>query len=62
MLVIGHRGCGKNNAISSQGEAVATRRPSIRENTIASFNEAARNGVDFVEFDVQVKLPTYFLV
>ncbi|CAM6032434.1 unnamed protein product [Sphagnum compactum] len=54
VLVIGHRGCGKNNATSSQGEAVATRRPSIRENTIASFNEAARNGVDFVEFDVQV--------
>lgn len=27
----------------------------IRENTITSFNEAAKLDIDFIEFDVQVK-------
>jgi glycerophosphodiester phosphodiesterase len=52
LVVVGHRGCGKNKSLS-QGEAIDSR-PSIRENTIASFNQAARNGADYVEFDVQV--------
>lgn len=52
MVVIGHRGCGKNR-ISAPDEISASR-PSIMENTITSFNTAAANGADFVEFDVQV--------
>jgi hypothetical protein len=52
LVVVGHRGCGKNKSLS-KGEAIDSR-PSIRENTIASFNQAARNGADYVEFDVQV--------
>ncbi|CAM6022585.1 unnamed protein product [Sphagnum balticum] len=52
LVVVGHRGCGKNKSLS-QGEPIDSR-PSIRENTIASFNQAARNGADYVEFDVQV--------
>eukprot|EP00249_Psilotum_nudum_P004249 c17792_g1_i1 orf=555-1688(-) len=51
-LVLGHRGCGKNKTWSS--EAAPDQRPSIKENTIISFNTAANTGVDFVEFDVQV--------
>lgn len=52
LVVVGHRGCGKNKALAP-GEAPDSR-PSISENTITSFNLAARNGADFVEFDVQV--------
>lgn len=52
LVVVGHRGCGKNKTLAI-GEAPDPR-PSIRENTIASFNVAANNGADFVEFDVQV--------
>jgi glycerophosphoryl diester phosphodiesterase len=52
LVVVGHRGCGKNKSLN-KGEAIDSR-PSIRENTIASFNQAARNGADYVEFDVQV--------
>jgi glycerophosphodiester phosphodiesterase len=51
-LVVGHRGCGKNKVLP-EGMAPEAR-PSIRENTITSFNLAARNGAQFVEFDVQV--------
>lgn len=49
-VVVGHRGCGMNR-YSPFGR---TDMLSIRENTITSFNMAARNGVQFVEFDVQV--------
>jgi glycerophosphodiester phosphodiesterase len=52
VVVIGHRGCGKNKTLS-QGE-IPEARPSIRENTICSFNTASKYGADFVEFDVQV--------
>ncbi|KAL2630201.1 hypothetical protein R1flu_014887 [Riccia fluitans] len=52
LVVIGHRGSGKNNALSI-GDTPGTRL-SIRENTIKSFNLAASNGADYVEFDVQV--------
>eukprot|EP00250_Pteridium_aquilinum_P005383 c15487_g1_i1 orf=88-1347(+) len=52
LSIIGHRGVGKNiSTISILGGEM---RPSIMENTIVSFNTAARNGADFVEFDVQV--------
>lgn len=52
LLVVGHRGSGKNKVLP---EGVAPEaRHSIRENTITSFNLAARNGAQFVEFDVQV--------
>ncbi|KAK1318395.1 hypothetical protein QJS10_CPB04g00189 [Acorus calamus] len=47
--VIGHRGKGMN-ALSSSDR----RMKSVKENSILSFNEAGRFGVDFVEFDVQV--------
>ncbi|MCO5550445.1 hypothetical protein L7F22_003932 [Adiantum nelumboides] len=52
LAIIGHRGCGKNitTATAAEGEM----RPSIMENTLMSFNIAARHGADFVEFDVQV--------
>lgn len=50
--MVGHRGCGKNNALSI-GDIPGTRL-SVRENTITSFNLAASNGADYVEFDVQV--------
>lgn len=52
VVVIGHRGCGKNKTLS-QGE-IPEARPSIRENTICSFNMASKYGANFVEFDVQV--------
>lgn len=52
VTIIGHRGCGKN-IVTAPGVS-CERRPSIMENTILSFNLAARNGADFVEFDVQV--------
>ncbi|WOL01745.1 hypothetical protein Cni_G10462 [Canna indica] len=49
LLVIGHRGKGMN--------ALASPNPRLREvkeNTLRSFNDAARFPIDFVEFDVQV--------
>lgn len=52
VVVIGHRGCGKN-IVTAPG-VICDRRPSVMENTIVSFNLAASNGADFVEFDVQV--------
>ncbi|KAH9328777.1 hypothetical protein KI387_000885, partial [Taxus chinensis] len=48
-MVIGHRGSGMNKVSSPD-----KRMQAIMENTIMSFNEAARSGVRFVEFDVQV--------
>eukprot|EP00250_Pteridium_aquilinum_P012365 c20682_g1_i1 orf=494-1498(-) len=52
VAVIGHRGCGKN-IVMTPG-TICDPRPSVMENTILSFNVAAKNGADFVEFDVQV--------
>ncbi|KAH9307304.1 hypothetical protein KI387_035215, partial [Taxus chinensis] len=52
LTVVGHRGSGKNRVIIS-GET-PNGRPSVMENTIKSLVQAAENGVDFVEFDVQV--------
>lgn len=52
LTVLGHRGSGKNRVFSA-GDA-SNARPSIMENTIKSLALAAENGVDFVEFDVQV--------
>ncbi|KAM7268127.1 hypothetical protein ACFE04_010293 [Oxalis oulophora] len=48
-LVIGHRGHGMN-----QLQSTDRRMKAIKENTIASFNAAAKFPLDFVEFDVQV--------
>uniref|UniRef100_A0A453FSI9 glycerophosphodiester phosphodiesterase n=1 Tax=Aegilops tauschii subsp. strangulata TaxID=200361 RepID=A0A453FSI9_AEGTS len=47
--VIGHRGKGMN-ALASPDR----RLQEVKENSIRSFNEAARFAVDYVEFDVQV--------
>ncbi|KAK3158035.1 hypothetical protein QOZ80_2AG0132000 [Eleusine coracana subsp. coracana] len=47
--VIGHRGKGMN-ALASPDR----RMQEVRENTVRSFNDAARFPVDYVEFDVQV--------
>ncbi|MCL7024336.1 hypothetical protein MKW94_009358 [Papaver nudicaule] len=47
--VIGHRGSGMNILHSSDNRMQA-----IKENSIVSFNNAAKFSVDFVEFDVQV--------
>ncbi|CAL4887675.1 unnamed protein product [Urochloa decumbens] len=47
--VIGHRGKGMNALASAD-----RRLQEVRENTVRSFNDAARFPVDFVEFDVQV--------
>ncbi|XP_062010402.1 glycerophosphodiester phosphodiesterase GDPD1, chloroplastic-like [Rosa rugosa] len=48
-LVIGHRGNGMNALQSSD-----RRMRAIKENSIMSFNTAAKYPLDFVEFDVQV--------
>jgi hypothetical protein len=48
--VIGHRGKGMNALASAD-----RRLQQVRENTVRSFNDAARFPVDYVEFDVQVK-------
>lgn len=48
-VVIGHRGSGMNMLSSVDGRMKA-----IKENSILSFNVAAKYAVDFVEFDVQV--------
>ncbi|XP_028785234.1 glycerophosphodiester phosphodiesterase GDPD2 [Neltuma alba] len=47
--VIGHRGNGMNALQSSD-----RRMRAIKENSIVSFNAAAKFSVDFIEFDVQV--------
>ncbi|KAM0867013.1 hypothetical protein ACQ4PT_042287 [Festuca glaucescens] len=49
LAVIGHRGKGMN-ALSSPDR----RLQEVKENSVRSFNEAARFAVDYVEFDVQV--------
>ena len=59
LTVLGHRGSGKNRVLSA-GDA-SNARPSIMENTIKSLVLAAENGVDFVEFDVQVDQACHFL-
>ncbi|XP_052875990.1 glycerophosphodiester phosphodiesterase GDPD1, chloroplastic-like isoform X2 [Gossypium arboreum] len=48
-LVIGHRGHGMNILQSTD-----SRMKAIKENTILSFNSAAKFPIDFIEFDVQV--------
>ncbi|CAI0396832.1 unnamed protein product [Linum tenue] len=48
-LVVGHRGHGMNNF-----QSLDPRMRAIKENTVMSFNAAARFPLDFVEFDVQV--------
>ncbi|GLI69642.1 hypothetical protein VaNZ11_014312 [Volvox africanus] len=53
MLLGGHRGMGENLVTRSPG-GKADVYPAFRENTIHSFQQAAKCGVGFVEFDVQV--------
>ncbi|CAN1243764.1 Glycerophosphodiester phosphodiesterase GDPD1, chloroplastic [Linum perenne] len=48
-LVVGHRGHGMNNF-----QSLDPRMRDIKENTIMSFNAAAKFPLNFVEFDVQV--------
>ena len=48
-VVVGHRGSGMNVLQSSD-----PRMKAIKENSIVSFNAAAKFPIDFVEFDVQV--------
>ncbi|CAA0813159.1 Glycerophosphodiester phosphodiesterase GDPD1-chloroplastic [Striga hermonthica] len=48
-MLIGHNGNGMNELQSSD-----LRMKAVKENTILSFNTAAKNPIDFVEFDVQV--------
>ncbi|KAG6793301.1 hypothetical protein POTOM_002504 [Populus tomentosa] len=48
-LVFGHRGSGMNNLQSTD-----RRMKAIKENSIMSFNSAAKHPIDFIEFDVQV--------
>ncbi|XP_057492152.1 glycerophosphodiester phosphodiesterase GDPD1, chloroplastic-like [Actinidia eriantha] len=48
-LVIGHRGSGMNMLQSSD-----RRMKAMKENSVLSFNAAAKFAVDFIEFDVQV--------
>ncbi|GJP35739.1 hypothetical protein CLOM_g20268 [Closterium sp. NIES-68] len=63
LVFVGHRGVGQNRpppvataATEAASVATGTSRvsPDIRENTVLSINRAAKLGVDFVEFDVQV--------
>ncbi|XVF57725.1 hypothetical protein PTKIN_Ptkin07bG0005600 [Pterospermum kingtungense] len=53
-LVIGHRGHGMNILQSSD-----SRMKAIKENSILSFNSAAKSPIDFIEFDVQVTKDDY---
>ncbi|XWS68786.1 hypothetical protein CRYUN_Cryun04dG0122200 [Craigia yunnanensis] len=53
-LVMGHRGSGMNMLQSPD-----PRMKSIKENSILSFNEAAKFPIGFVEFDVQVTKDDY---
>ncbi|CAN0870105.1 Glycerophosphodiester phosphodiesterase GDPD2, partial [Linum grandiflorum] len=55
-LVVGHRGHGMNNF-----QSLDPRMRAIKENTLLSFNSAARLPLDFVEFDVQVCFFFFFL-
>ncbi|KAK4772704.1 hypothetical protein SAY86_014479 [Trapa natans] len=48
-MVVGHRGHGMNHLQSADGRMKA-----FKENTILSFNSAAKHHLDFIEFDVQV--------
>ncbi|KAJ6371555.1 hypothetical protein OIU77_001961 [Salix suchowensis] len=48
-MVVGHRGNGMNLLQSTDG-----RMKEIKENSIMSFNSAAKHPIDFIEFDVQV--------
>ncbi|KAF9663524.1 hypothetical protein SADUNF_Sadunf17G0060300 [Salix dunnii] len=48
-MVVGHRGNGMNVLQSTDGRMKA-----IKENSIMSFNSAAKHPIDFIEFDVQV--------
>ncbi|KAJ6860407.1 glycerophosphodiester phosphodiesterase GDPD1 [Populus alba x Populus x berolinensis] len=47
-MVVGHRGNGMNLLQSTDG-----RMKEIKENSIMSFNSAAKHPIDFIEFDVQ---------
>ncbi|MBA0881703.1 hypothetical protein Goshw_023593 [Gossypium schwendimanii] len=53
-LIVGHRGNGMNMLQSPD-----PRMKSIKENSILSFNEAAKFSIDFIEFDVQVTKDDY---
>lgn len=55
-VVIGHRGNGMNVLQSSD-----RRMRAIKENSIMSFNAAAKSPLDFIEFDVQVAILSFFL-
>lgn len=52
--VIGHRGIGMNVLQSSD-----RRTRGVKENSILSFNSAAKYPIDFIEFDVQVGTSIY---
>ncbi|KAG2436879.1 hypothetical protein HXX76_006399 [Chlamydomonas incerta] len=54
MLLGGHRGMGENLASHDVDGQQLSVYPAYRENTIQSFQQAAKCGVGFVEFDVQV--------
>lgn len=56
-LVVGHRGHGMNSLQSSD-----PRMKAIKENSILSFNSAAKFPIDFIEFDVQVINFSFFLL
>ncbi|PQM33822.1 glycerophosphodiester phosphodiesterase GDPD2 [Prunus yedoensis var. nudiflora] len=53
-MVVGHRGSGMNML-----QSYDTRLKCIKENSILSFNSAAKFPIDFVEFDVQVTKDDY---
>ncbi|KAA3459471.1 glycerophosphodiester phosphodiesterase GDPD2-like [Gossypium australe] len=53
-MVIGHRGHGMNILQSSD-----SRMKAIKENSILSFNSAAKFPLDFIEFDVQVTIHSF---
>ncbi|CAB4264076.1 unnamed protein product [Prunus armeniaca] len=53
-MVMGHRGSGMNML-----QSYDTRLKCIKENSILSFNSAAKFPIDFVEFDVQVTKDDY---
>lgn len=53
-IVMGHRGSGMNMLQYSSSDN-KTSKVIIKENTLLSFNEAAKFNPKFIEFDVQVR-------
>ncbi|XP_018494954.1 glycerophosphocholine phosphodiesterase GPCPD1 [Galendromus occidentalis] len=62
-LDVGHRGAGNARRTDIKKDTVSAKVENVLENTVASFNYAARHGADMVELDVQLskdKVPVIY--